>query len=509
MTLVYEPHGDGTLRSYEERSPLMGTLHYGAPIFGVEWNQNTDEWHRIDQYGADIHDNWKFDQVDFDAYWPWGGMWRCLLDPAGTAIYGLNARGDGLPALDGSEGRVMVRIPRFYVKSANPSANVYQWWVSAEMFPGAVVHPAFFQRGGVELDQVYVGAYLADFEYDGADEAYNAAHEKLHSRSGFQPYTGSLDCVWSIPIDDLGAEPALGATIAGTEGGFLLIDYLKTAGAWSGGGAGDTAILWVRKPGDATCGLLNGDAITADAAALGNATAGPTGRTVTLGHCRTLGENIGAGWGEQSIWCYSAWKLLTYIEYADADSQTFIGRGVVDDAAGTGFAGELNGADNTDTNIGTNGTGAGTGVDGHTPVVYRGIENPWGNIWTYVDGYNALDAPGNYRIIKRDGTGTFADTLAAGSYETSTAAPIVADGYISNIVYEDLLALLFIPSAVAGAANTYLHDYFYAHDAGETNILLAGGFWSNGDRAGVACLASGNVAAVAGRDVGARVEFAG
>jgi hypothetical protein len=203
--------------------------------------------------------------------------------------------------------------------------------------------------------------------------------------------------------------------------------------------------------------------------------------------------------------------VLWYIEYATGNSQTALGRGIVDKASGTGFNGEVSGKDSADTNIGTNGTGTGTGANGLTPVVYRGIENPWGNIWRFIDGYNAVDAA--YRIINRDGTGTFADPIPAGSYESSTAIPIKDagnDGYIKNIVYEDLLALLFIPSQVGGSATTYLCDYWYAHRSGQTSILLAGGaWWYGGDVAGVAYRLSANVSTLAFRYYGARVEFTG
>ena len=475
-------------------------------IIGVEWNQINDRWRRIDEYGNAIRPT----PTDFNLHPIWGMMRRCTLAAAGTVNhYGSNPRGDGLD-LTGADGRVMVEIPKFYVKSKSPSANVYRLWISPSAHPGFVVHPAFVQRGGAEKEHIYVGAYNADFEYYGANAAYNAANEQLHSRTGKQPYTGSADCIWSIPVDDLAFEPNIGNEVSTpTEGGFFVVDYLKTAGAWGGGGAGDTAIIWLRKPGDATCGMLTAEVLTNNTQAnvIGNTTAGPTGRVVTEAHCRTLAGNIGAGWGLFNIWSLSAVQLLFYTEYAGADSQTLVGRGIVDKAAGTGFNGEVNGFNSSDTNIGVNGTGSGTGVNGLTPIAYRGIENLWGNIYQFIDGYDALDA--GYRIIKRTGTGVFANPIGAGDYETSLAVPIVANGYISNIVYEDLLKYIFLATAVAGSSATYLYDYWYGHVAAQTNILLAGGSWNDGAAAGVGCRYSNYVAGYASRNFGARLEFIG
>ncbi|MDP2731056.1 MAG: hypothetical protein Q8O55_11340, partial [Dehalococcoidales bacterium] len=351
-----------------------------------------------------------------------------------------------------------------------------------------------------------------------ADAAYNAANEKLHSRTGKQPYTGSADCIWSIPIDDLAFEPNIGDEVSTpTEGGFFIVDYLKTAGAWGGGGAGDTATIWLRKPGDATCGMAGAEVLTnvTQANIIGNTTAGPTGRSVTISASRTLAGNIGAGWGIFSIWPLSAVQLLFYTEYAGADSQTLVGRGIVDKVGGTGFNGEVSGFNTADTNIGVNGSGAGTGANGLTPIAYRGIENLWGNIWQFIDGYDAVDGDVGatdvkYRLIKRDGTGAFANPMAAGNYEeslnlTNPVGP--ADGYIRNIAYGELLKFVFFASDCGGSSSTYLYDYWGGHDAAEVNILLAGGTWHYAVLAGVGFRYSNNVAANTNRNNGTQLEL--
>ncbi len=562
-------------------------------VIGAEWNQANDEWYHIDEYGNHITP-----QADyFDRHPVFGEMRRCTLAAAGTVNhYGSNPRGDGLD-LTGADGRVMVEVPKFYVKGESPSANVYRWWISPDSRPGYVIHPAFMQRGAVApLDHIYIGAYDADFEYDGDNAAYNAVNEKLHSRTGKQPYTGSNDCIWSIPVDDLANEPNIGDEVSTpTEGGFFIVDYLKTAGAWGGGGAGDTAIIWLRKPGDATCGMVIAEVLTNDTQAniIGNTTAGPTNRLVRITDCRTLAENIGAGWGIFSIWPLSAAQLLFYAEYAGADSQSLVGPGVVFMPSGVGFYGLLSGFQNTDSDLGVNGTGVSakkalcfdagttafapaetvTGAGGATatvdavvvrsgawatndatgylvvsgvtgtfnnnealtgsvagaatcdstdggngtsaPIAYRGIENLWGNIWQFIDGYEAVDGDVvatdvKYRLINRDGSGTFANPMAGGDYEeslnlTNPAAP--ADGYIKNIAYGELLEFVFFASDCGGGSTSYLYDYWYGHDVGEVNILLAGGYWIYNVRAGVGNRDSLSVATFATRAIGARLEF--
>jgi hypothetical protein len=216
-------------------------------------------------------------------------------------------------------------------------------------------------------------------------------------------------------------------------------------------------------------------------------------------------NNIGSGYGCMNIWTMSAIRLLFYTEMGSLDSQSILGRGVVDLDAGTGFAGLNTGADSADTNIGTNGTGTGTGTDGETPIVYRGIENLWGNVWKFCIGYTAVDA--EYRISKRDGTGVLAGDLAAGEYEASNVSPITTDGYQSDVLTENLLQYLMIPNSVTGSSSTYLCDYFYAHDAGEQNVMRSGGAWCDGSTAGVGYLRSYDESSSSGRYLGARFEF--
>lgn len=371
-------------------------------IIGVEWNKNTDTWTRIDLHGAP----YLGPTFDFDAHSPWQDIVRCTLNVDGSENeVSANGKGDDI-SLDGSTGRVMVRIPKFYVNADNSITNVYRWWISPAAYTGFEVHPAFVQRGGTERDYIYVGAY------ESGDDGAN----KLESETG--------------------------------------------------------------------------DVITV---------------SQTISTFRTWAENINAGdtrWGIMSMWPLSAVRLLYYIEYANANSQTTIGRGVVDVGAKVNT-----GAGGIDANLATNGTGTGTGTSGATPIAYRGIENFWGNTWQFIDGYEAHDAPNKYRIIKRDGSGTFRNPFQAGDYETSVATPITMDGYQSNIIYEDLLKYLLIPNAVAGSTTSNLCNYFYAHDAAEVNILLFGGDWDDADKAGVASLDSHYVASVVGTAMGARLEF--
>ena len=477
-----------------------------TPVIGVEWNQGTDTWRYVGLFGEGLSG---LSQADFNNLSPWRDMIRVNMAVDGT----INAVKGGIGTFtnDGTNGRVMVWIPKFYTKTDSPSANVYRFWISPTWRDGFEIHPAFKQSDGGaddERDFIYVAAYEADPYYDGANLV-------LHSRTGKQPFTGGQ--IWELDFDAGTNEPNIGDTVSTpNDANFFIVDYVLTGGAWDGGGTGK---IWIRKPGDAACGWLDNDVITNNTLANQLATCEFTGGALTaltfdLGDARTYSQNIGTDWNIWNVWEMSAIRLLYYIEYMGANSQTAIGKGIVDKAAGTGFAGELTGADNIDTEVGANGTGTGDQADGLTPIAYRGIENLWGNIWKWVEGWNAVNGvvaadDVKYRVAKKDGTTTLADILVAYDESPNYTHTGLLDGYQKNIEWDDGFELLFLPSDVTGLSTSYLYDYYYEHDNGEINVLLFGGNWDYGVSAGVGCLTSPHVAAYSYRTVGGRLSFIG
>jgi hypothetical protein len=406
----------------------------------------------------------------------------------------------------------MVQIPQFWAK-AEKSGNEFSFWASPIPLSGFERFPSHVQRGGTIKDNIFVSAYPAVLAND-AFPAHTGTVATLHSYTAQQPWTGyssvGSDGMTELPFDTGSTEFTIGEMLTGATGGAVgtIVDWIVTGGTWGGNNAAGKVWLKQQSAVDYQAENLTGSIAGVACAA---ATGIQTNLTLTQANGRTYSTtNIGARWGLMNVWSRAALQLLYLIEYAHMNSQSLtngIGQGVVNKADGAGFAGEETGSDSSDTNIGTNGTGSGIGTDGLTHIVWRGIADLWGNAWQFVDGFEAKDSVDNYRIIKRDGSGTFANPMGGGSYETSVAVPITADGYGSNIIHEDLLKFLMIPSAVAGSTSTYLCDYFYAHNAGQTNILLAGGHWYYGAKAGIGDLNAGSVASRSYRDIGARLEF--
>ena len=248
----------------------------------------------------------------------------------------------------------------------------------------------------------------------------------------------------------------------------------------------------------------------------------------TMAQFETAGNAIGTGWGLMSFHTLNLLQLLFYTEYASFDSQSKVGLGRMN-ASNTAAAitgtylnqvGEGAGT-NIQSLLAANGTYGSTTNDYHS-VVWRGIENLWGNIWQWIPGYNTTDT--SHRILKRDGTGTIADVMASGSYEeivdpiplngttrvSGADAGTYCHGYVSAFDRDssNILGPMFIPGALLGASDQYLTDYFYSHQSGisQTGVLRVGGAWDSGLAAGAGCRVSDCGPSSVHATIGGRLE---
>ena len=116
---------------------------------------------------------------------------RCNVSDNGT----INAYyGDASYTEDGSNGQVMVKIPKFYYK-ATPNENggldgvnirKCTWEISENPDDGFTLHPAFYDANGNEIDYFLYGAFDAVGQNSGGTygTSYNTTSDKLSSVAG-------------------------------------------------------------------------------------------------------------------------------------------------------------------------------------------------------------------------------------------------------------------------------------------------------------------------------------
>ncbi len=457
------------------RRPIQ--THPGRPrVAGVEWNQNTDTWRRLPG---------TVDSVDDMA--PWKHITRVNLAPDGSinATYGRTGYTE-----DGSNGRVMVRIPATYFKARSPASGIYQWFVAEHRLPGFALHPAFFQRGGHPHGAIYVGAYPADLVGDAA------GNHTLHSRANHQPTPGRL--CFEVDFDGGQNEPDLLDTVD-TPGGdeWVVQAYEVTSGSWAGNDAAGK--LWIQQTYDNNPGWSNDETITntTQSNTLATVDGSPAYIDFGPGHTNTYAENIGAGWGITNAWTrLGIIPLLMLLEWGDFDCQLQLGRGVVDKVHhNTQYRGELNAAFNINDNLDANLTGAGDdglageAQDGLRPVAWRGMENPWGTHYEYVSGIQSEDS--EWRIVKARGLSSpsIPTALTAGQYDATQGAPFSGDidTVITDILFERLTHGIFLYNGTGSTPGTYIPNDCHPHDAGESDCIQVGGKYSGDHEAGILC----------------------
>ena len=208
-------------------------------------------------------------------------------------------------------------------------------------------------------------------------------------------------------------------------------------------------------------------------------TSGLTQSSATRNGFRTIAAKRGLGWSQETVQAATATELLFLIEYASFDMQSKIGAGVTtktDDGA-TSMT-EITGATTT---LG-NKSGQVINTNGYSVVAYRGEENPFGNIWKWIDGINVYNKNEGSVYIADHG---FKDDTNAAPYSDAGITICGSNGYVSAFAYNEDFDWLFIASEVLGNSSLPVGDYFWQNKAynGYT-VAILGCSWSSGSYAG-------------------------
>ena len=216
----------------------------------------------------------------------------------------------------------------------------------------------------------------------------------------------------------------------------------------------------------------------------GTKPAGGDTQNLTRANTRLLARKRGSGWEQAYAATAAASQLLMLIEYASFNMQTAIGRGNTDQgssAANIQYTGAT-------VSLG-NASGAVTNANGIQIISYRGEENFWGNIWTWVDGMNEE----NPDPFESGQAGTlhvadhgFADNSKASPYKNTGIHPIQGSGYVSAFGYSEEFDWLFIAVEYSGSDALPVGDYAWNNNPG-WRVARLGGCCDNGSDAGAFC----------------------
>ena len=133
---------------------------------------------------------------------------------------------------------------------------------------------------------------------------------------------------------------------------------------------------------------------------------------------------------------------------------------------------------------------------------WRGFDNPFGDIWTNLDGVVIVRAAANEisTVYTTTNVSEFTDVVGE---KTVAGYEVASDGYIKAFDLGETAEI--IPSAVRGSATTYICDYHYCNASSTAlRTLLVGGHAAFGGYAGLGYFTSDNGVGGAYSSVGFR-----
>lgn len=222
--------------------------------------------------------------------------------------------------------------------------------------------------------------------------------------------------------------------------------------------------------------------------------------SLSLEHAEQLAKNRGTGWHIYNMAAESANQMLEIIEFGTMNGQSALGRGVCDLAVqgnynqsaitgSTSSLGNTSGAA-ASTIIEVNGTRTTQTTNGKVSISYRGVENPWGNVWNMIGGITLRgdsNSNGGVPYICKNYNYTY--NAIGNNYESVDFSLPNGNNWVSALGYGNkTYDWVLMPADCASSANSILpigdNGWFDANLSG-IRMVLQGGSWSFAESDGI------------------------
>jgi hypothetical protein len=376
-----------------------------------------------------------------------------------------------IEADDGVGGKVantFVEVPKYYIKEEwldDDGTKYHYWWMCYSKLDGYRLPLPFLKSDGTERDYAYIGAYEAYLDGDSKLRSISGQFPKVsYSRANFRTAARKLDTADSsskYQITDV-AEYVDLVQIP------MLIEFATK----------NMQSVFV---GASSMAYSDSHVATADGVASLDANtaivANTTGASFVVG--QTIG--IGTSRGGNQI---ASDRIITAIDVdtpsAGSTTITFDGAAI---QALTGHyiyslgwkSGRLDGA--------LSSSALDTDNSGKYGFIWRGIENPYANIWKNIDGVKIVD---NQAWICTDPS-QYDDAASSGGdyaypYQKLSYVNHNVNGYPTELGLDLRFPFAKFPTAIGAGSTTYYSDYYYQNTGDRTAFV--GGNWNIGSYGG-------------------------
>ena len=399
-----------------------------------------------------------------------------------------------IEADDGAGGKVantFVQVPKYYIKEEwiNDGGTVYHYiWMCASKLDGYRLPLPFLKTDGSERDYAYIGAYEAYLDSNSKLRSISGQFPKVtYSRANFRTAARKLDTADSsskYQITDV-AEYVDLVQIP------MMIEFATKNMQSIFVGASAMAYS------DSHVATADGVAsVGANTIIVANATGASfvVGQTIGIGTSRG-GNQIASDRVITAIDADTPSAGSTTITYDGTAVQTLTGHFVYS----LGWkSGRLDGA--------LSSSALDTDNSGKYGFAWRGIENPYANIWKNIDGVKIVD---NQAWICTDPS-QYDDAASSGGnyaypYQKLSYVNTLANGYVKTLGFDSRFPFAKLPSAIGADNATYYADYYYQATGDRTAFV--GGYWNFGTADGPFYWALSGALGYANIDFGARLSY--
>ena len=373
-------------------------------------------------------------QNDFDAVYPFSQIKECIIDATGRVHY----KGD--PTYAAAIGDWMVEVPLYYVKDVRTETTQDEYF-SAFKLDGYRIPKDFIREDGTVCQKIYYGRFKTG--KDGTADV---------SRPGLVPSN----------YRDL-ASFRTGARAKGAGWQEIGINYVKDF----------LHKLYKIEFANLNSQTVFGPGITSvrytsiDTAVLAETAVNRFVTTTAIAANFNVGNvvNIGTSLGGNNV---ASMRVITAINALDASNSEIVFDGAAVNVAIGNIIVMV--AQKTGQTINLQKpSGKLSGISGRTSFKWRGIEDPFGNLYEWVDGVLINDNKG-YICNKPS---LFASSLTA-DYKPLSYTNANTNGYPFEMGYDENYPEAQFPIAVGAGSSTGYADYYYQ------NTGLRGAFFGGG-----------------------------
>lgn len=443
-----------------------GVVIRSKGVYGVrrEVGSTSTSWERIEDSVGLVANACKGTvtsvQNDFDNIYPWSDIvsynWDTVNETV-TAVYG-----DSNYKTDGTNGDVLTKIPEFYYKREQKTENgtTYEYiYISEEE-----------RAGYTKSEEFSIGRYLSSFNSDstelksisGANVATNKSIVQFRTLAAATDYTlldyryFALQLLYLVEYADYDSQAQLG-------NGQVSYRYVQTKQDDGTYVVTDKAIV----------SATNSNTITI---ALTDTSKYKVGQQIDIG-TGGLGSRVSTSTTE-------TYRTITKVEAYSVDG---VAKGQTITFSGepinivSGSHGIWSCAQNTGSADSLGMKSGYVGTNGYSSVVYRGVEDFFGNAYQFVDGINVKSTgevyvsynPGNYTSDKFDG-----------DYQYIGYSVPTSSGYAKTVGYSESHPLIALTTSTTTTYGESVKNYYYGSTSSYSRVGLVGGSYYNGSSAG-------------------------